>query len=412
MTSLRGKVAERLARTSRADRTPDLTRVYLLVVTIDGMSGVQRTVLTLASQLAETHHVEIISLYRRRATPHFDVDPRVAVTYLHDQRKNAEPAASPHEAATAARLIQLPSVFDPGADALTAWSDHQLVQLMERLEPGVLISTRPALHAAVAATKPRHLLTIAQDHLSFPVRMQVDRLPALMEAVVHGVDGLVTLTGADADDYAAHFPDATARICSIPNAAPLPRVEQPPPLTSRTVVSVGRLERRKGMHRVIAAFAPLADRFPDWRLDIYGSGEERANLQAQVERVGLTDRITLRGPTDDVAGVLDGASVFAMGSLHEGFPMVLLEAFSRALPVVAYDCPRGPSEIIRDGVNGRLIDDGDRRAFTAALAELMSDADRRQALGAQALADVAAYSPEAIGQRWTDLFAELLERRG
>jgi glycosyltransferase involved in cell wall biosynthesis len=182
-------------------------------------------------------------------------------------------------------------------------------------------------------------------------------------------------------------------------------------LESRTIVALGRLERRKGMHRVIQAFAPLAPRFPEWHLDIYGSGKEAPRLEELVSRLGLEERVRLRGHTTDVLGVLDDAAIFAMGSLYEGFPMSLLEAQSRGLPVVSFDCPRGPSEVVHDGVNGRLIPDGDLPGFTAALAEMMDDAPLRRTYGARALQDVELFGIPAVTRRWTDLFAEALARR-
>jgi glycosyltransferase involved in cell wall biosynthesis len=381
--------------------TPDLGRVTFLVVSIDAGSGVERTVLTLAAELAATHDVRIVSLYRRRRTPHFPVDPRVEVGYLLDARRGS----------TEVEAVEEPSAYDAGARVLTAQTDALLLAWLRAAEPGVLVTTRPALHAVVAAAAPPHLLTVAQEHLSFPARMQVARMPRLMESVVSGLDALVSLTAADAEDYRARFPTASALLTSVPNASPLPRAATVPPLEAPVVVSIGRLEHRKGMHRVVDAFAPLADRHPAWRLDIHGTGPERDRLREQIGGLGLDGRVSLRGQTHDVAGVLDAASVFAMGSLHEGFPMVLLEAFSRGVPVVAYDCPRGPAEIIRDGVNGRLVPDGDQDAFTAALDELVADPARRRALGTQALADVEAYSPAAVAARWTALFAELAERR-
>jgi glycosyltransferase involved in cell wall biosynthesis len=421
MTSRRAAVAGRLVRLRRRRGRPDLTRVYFLLATLDEMSGVPRTVLNVANQLAETHRVEIISLYRRRDKPHFEVDPRVELTYLYDQRlrdrdgtpRNAHRRAREHPGASRlhAVLDRRPSAFFDDARHLSAQSDLLLLRHLPRLEPGVIISARPTLHAALATIAPPHLLTIGQEHLSYPARMKAESTQALMRDIVGGIDALVTLTEADADDYRERFPDASALITAIPNASPVARVAAVPALDSRTIVALGRLERRKGMHRVIQAFAPLAPRFPDWNLDIYGSGHESERLRELVSRLGLEGRVRLRGHSSRVLDVLDDASIFAMGSLYEGFPMSLLEAQSRGLPVVSFDCPRGPAEVVDDGVNGRLIPDGDLPGFTAALADLMADGELRRTFGARALRDVADFGIPAVTRRWTDLFAEVLDRR-
>jgi glycosyltransferase involved in cell wall biosynthesis len=105
--------------------------------------------------------------------------------------------------------------------------------------------------------------------------------------------------------------------------------------------------------------------------------------------------------------VLRDSAILAMSSEREGFPMVLLEAMSVGLPMVAYDCPRGPAEVVRDGINGRLVPDGDAAAFTAALADLMDSVELRKQMGAAALADAAAYSMSHIVTRWEAAFARL-----
>jgi glycosyltransferase involved in cell wall biosynthesis len=423
MSSFRAAAAGRAVHWRYGRGRPDTSKVYFLMVTLDEMSGVPRTVLNVANRLADTHEVEVISLYRRRLEPHFEVDPRITVRYLYDQRllradgtrrAAGHKRAREHPAAprTHAFLDRRPSAFYDDARHLSALSDLLLLRHLPRLEPGVVVSARPTLHGALAWIAPPHLLTVGQEHLSYPARMRGSRTAGLMDTVVHRLDALVPLTEADAEDYRRRFPDASALIRAIPNASPVPRAAAVPPLSSRSIVAVGRLERRKGMHRVIQAFRPLASRFPDWTVQIYGSGHEAARLREQIRKLGLDGRVILHGHTTDVLGALDQGSIFAMGSLYEGFPMSLLEAQSRGLPVVSFDCPRGPAEVIKDGVNGRLIPDGDIAGFTAALAELMSDADRRHSFGAQALQDVEAFGIPAIARRWTELFEETLERRG
>jgi glycosyltransferase involved in cell wall biosynthesis len=96
-----------------------------------------------------------------------------------------------------------------------------------------------------------------------------------------------------------------------------------------------------------------------------------------------------------------------MTSRKEGFPMVILEAMSVGLPVVAYDCPTGPRDIITEGVDGHVVPNGRTRLFTEALGELMLDADRRRLLGAGALEKVKQYRIDAIADRWDACFREL-----
>jgi glycosyltransferase involved in cell wall biosynthesis len=100
------------------------------------------------------------------------------------------------------------------------------------------------------------------------------------------------------------------------------------------------------------------------------------------------------------------SSLYVMSSRNEGFPMVLLEAMSAGLPVVSYDCPTGPRDIVREGVDGYVVPNGDGDALAAALGRLMDDAEMRKAFGVAAVEGAARYDIATIAERWEALLAE------
>jgi glycosyltransferase involved in cell wall biosynthesis len=219
------------------------------------------------------------------------------------------------------------------------------------------------------------------------------------------LDAVVSLTQRDAADYAALL-DGRTRVLSIPNGVPDLRGHRST-LDAPLVVAAGRLTRRKGFDRLLRVWARVAAQRPGWRLHIYGGGEQDAELRALVDRLGTGDSARLMGRTGRLFSRMAEASAFVLTSRREGLPMVVLEAMGVGLPVVAYDCPTGPREVVADGVNGFLVPDGDEDAFAARLLELIDDAEKRRRLGAAALATAAEYDGARLAERWEQLFEEL-----
>ncbi len=179
----------------------------------------------------------------------------------------------------------------------------------------------------------------------------------------------------------------------------------------KRLIAVGRLVRQKGFDLLIAAFATIAGRHPDWMLAIYGEGAERARLEAQIAACGLSDRVVLKGVCKQMEGVYAGADVFVLPSRFEGYPNALIEALAAGCPVVATDCPGATAEILGRGRFGMLVPPEDADALAAALDRVMSDAALRARYAAQAREAVSELDVGTVGGRWLELLASLAEER-
>jgi glycosyltransferase involved in cell wall biosynthesis len=193
----------------------------------------------------------------------------------------------------------------------------------------------------------------------------------------------------------------------IRNALPWPVPDRAADLDSKVVVAAGRLEKEKGFDRLLDAFAPVARDHPDWRLHLHGEGKREPHLRTRVRLLGLDEQVLLPGHTEEFESVLADASVFAMTSRAEGFPMVLIEAMSAGVPLVAMDCPRGPGEIVDDGKNGFLVADGDVAGFSESLRTLVEQDDVRERCGRQAQQDAHRYDPDTVTADWLALLEAL-----
>ena len=181
---------------------------------------------------------------------------------------------------------------------------------------------------------------------------------------------------------------------------------------------MGHLISRKGLDRLLWALQkPLHDH-PDWQLAFVGGGEKGHTdwgyldyLATLLKLLRLEGRVVLYPATKYIEEWYRRASVYVMGSRQEGLPLVLIEAKSFGLPIVSFDCPTGPREIVHHNVDGFLIQDDDQ-AFGEAVSALMTDKPLWNRMSAAALEDVRArFSVEAISQRWFELIDSLYAKR-
>jgi GalNAc-alpha-(1->4)-GalNAc-alpha-(1->3)-diNAcBac-PP-undecaprenol alpha-1,4-N-acetyl-D-galactosaminyltransferase len=219
----------------------------------------------------------------------------------------------------------------------------------------------------------------------------------------------------------AREPELTARgywprwrSCHIANPVPAIAdrcVERPPWFGEYNIVAMGRLVEQKGFDLLLDAFASLATSRPAWHLTILGDGPLRLALETQVTLLGMQERVRLPGNVAPPFPIVKAADLFVFSSRYEAFGMALAEAMACGLPVVSFDCPSGPADIVRDGVDGCLVPAGDVAALAAAMDRLMGDEALRHRLATRALEVTERFSPERILGQWRELIQQVLSER-
>ena len=223
---------------------------------------------------------------------------------------------------------------------------------------------------------------------------------------LHKLSTFVVLTHEDA----TYWPELD-NVVVIHN----PLTVQPQPVhsySSHQIIAAGRYVDQKGFDRLIEAWRLLAADFPDWKLRIYGDGHLREALQKQVDELGLTNSCILEHSVPDITSRYADSSMFVLSSRFEGFGLVIVEAMSCGLPVVSFACPCGPKDIITEGQDGFLVEEGNVEAMAQRMRQLIQDEKLRSVMGVRAMHRAEDFDMKKIGLQWINLFERLISQYG
>ncbi len=254
----------------------------------------------------------------------------------------------------------------------------------------------------------KQLYVLHNPHIAPPFDNPKRIRPSYKELLENSrnVGSVVFLTDAQRADAEAKY-RRRENFAVIPHAAG--RVSLDPSISRdpNLVVMMARLDPQKRLADAIHAFGQVIKQIPEARLEIYGQGPERANLEALIRRLRLEGSITLCGYTNNPGSVYQTGALSLLTSAFEGFGLVVLESLSHGCPVISYDLKYGPSDIISNGVNGFLVANGDVDALARQVITVLRDAPLRQRLSAAAPSAVEGFSPEVFVARWSAEFNRL-----
>ena len=177
-------------------------------------------------------------------------------------------------------------------------------------------------------------------------------------------------------------------------------------LTEKRIIAVGRYVYQKGFDLLLLAWAKIEKQFPDWEISIYGEGNSEP-YKRKMKELGIdTSRCHLNSPTTDIQKEYVNSSIFAFSSRFEGFGMVLVEAMACGLPVVSFACPCGPKDIIKDGEDGLLVEQGNVEAFASSLSQLMQNPSLCRSMATAGKTNVQRFNIEMISEQWKIVFEQ------
>ena len=216
------------------------------------------------------------------------------------------------------------------------------------------------------------------------------------------VQAVVALTEGDA----AEWRKVNSSVYVIPDVVHLNTTDNYCDSQAKSIVYVGRLSRQKDIGSLLAVWQLVRQRYPDWQLHIYGEkGDIDDSLWQQLQEDG--HGVTVHAPTADILDVYQQHAILLLTSRYEPFGMVFPEAMSCGLPVIAFDCPYGPADIINDGVDGFLVKNRDIEDYADKVCLLVENQDLRRQMGQAAIRSSQRYRADQIMSVWQELFDSL-----
>lgn len=383
--------------------------ITFLVYNIFGMGGTVRTVVNTANFLvSKGHNIEIISVRKTSKNPLFNIDSRVKIRYLYDARrpsKNSKPAPF-YKRFIKNLLIKMPSVLIDKTEDLyhmfTFLTDLKILKAIKSVKKGVLITTIPSFNVLSVKYGNKNVIKIGQEHKQFEIYDK--SLQDKIKKYYGKLDVISCLSDRETSAYQELFKGEKVKIVKIENATEIPEFYSNH--SEKVVISAGRFVHEKGYDLLIKAFSKVVKKHPDWKLKIFGQGEERANLLSLIHEYGLSDNVFLLPKTNNILDEMAKSSIYALSSRNESFGMVIVEAMSVGLPCVCFACS-GPREIIEDKKDGILVPEGDIDRFAEELNKLIEDEELRKKIGMAGRKSVLRYSFNEIGKKWDKLLNDI-----
>ncbi len=178
---------------------------------------------------------------------------------------------------------------------------------------------------------------------------------------------------------------------------------------TKKVISVGRYVFDKGFDMLIDAWKKVNERHPDWTLHIYGEGD-RKSLNDQINLLQLNDSCFLEKPVINIEKKYLESSIFVLSSRHEGFGMVIAEAMACGVPPISFDCPGGPRDIIKNGIDGILVEHENIPKLADKICFLIENKVVRMEMGQKAKANIERFKIEKVMEKWQELFESLAKK--
>lgn len=354
-------------------------KVLFVIKNIDCVGGTERVTTVIANELSKRGHDAAIVSLAGNNKPFFKIEKEVKLHYV--------------------TLGKDKRIF-PFRD-LNRY--NRLKEIFKKENPDIIIIV-DAGRNLLKIPASRGYKTIVWEH--FDSRKNWHLLHGLSRRIgAKYADYIVTLTSIGTEDYKTRL--KAKKAITIYNPITI-NPEIGARVDAKTVVGIGRYTKQKGYDMLIKAWSLVKNK-NGYKLQIVGQGEHKDKYVKLIEQYNLSDSVELLPPTKDVIGLYNNTGIYALSSRDEGLPLVLIEASAMGCPIVSFDCPTGPKEIVKDGYNGFLVENANIGSFAEKLQELINNKNLRTVFSENGIKLMQEkFSVNTILNQWEKLFNEIL----
>lgn len=309
-----------------------MKKICFFIGNLNHSGGTERVTSIIANELSKyNYEIHILSLFGGK-DPFFEVEEKVKIHSLFSERFSFKK-----------NFIQ------------TIWKIRQFI-INNKIDTLIVVDSISCVFT-VPALIGLHINHICWEHFNLKVNLGSRARDLGRWLAAKWCDKIITLTQRDKCFWDEKFElVSTKKVIAIANPSPFPLQDNVPSLEYKNILCVGRLTHQKGFDLLIPAWAKIAHLLVGWKITIIGSGEDEKMLKQMAQDYKVDQCIDFVGQQKNMDQFYRNSSFFCMSSRYEGLPMVLLEAQSYGLPIVAFDCDTGPAEVIEHGKNGFLIE--------------------------------------------------------
>lgn len=362
----------------------------LLYITngINGAGGLERVLSIKASYLADHYNydVSILSLNDNHLNPFYEFSEKIRMVSISVSGSLMKYASSYIKGIKDAVRQVNPDVISVCDDGLKGF-----------FVPKILTNKIPIIYERHASVNLNFKRNKSSPISSIQGKLQY----ALMKYFANTFDKFIVLTNGNLKEWQGN------NLQVIPN--PLSFYPKAcASLEANSVIAVGSHSYNKGYDLLLLAWKKVVNKYPDWKLEIYGKIDHDKTYLQLAEKLGIQDRVEFFNPVKDIHKKYLKSSIMVLPSRSEGFGMVLIEAMACGVPCVSFDCPHGPADIIEDDIDGFLVENENIEAFASKIMKLMKDQELRKRMGVTARENAERFRPEFVLKQWDELFKSLI----